>query len=76
MGLYPVGSLVELDTGELAVVVSPAERDVTRPGVKVVSTRAGEKVEPYTVDLGMERERKIVDVWDPVDYGLETIAYL
>ncbi len=76
MGLYPVGSLVELDTGELAVVVSPAEWDVTRPGVKVVSTRAGEKVEPYTVDLGMERERKIVDVWDPVDHGLETTAYL
>lgn len=76
MGLYPVGSLVELDSGELAVVVSPAEWDVTRPGVRVVTTRAGERVEPYAVDLGMERDRKIVDVWDPAEFGLETSAYL
>mgnify|MGYP001765210720 CR=1 FL=1 len=36
MGAYPVGSVVQLDSGELAVVLRPPEARVDRPVVQVV----------------------------------------
>ena len=36
MGIYPVGSLVMLESGRLAVVIEASEKDQTRPIVKVI----------------------------------------
>ena len=43
MGLYPVGCVVRLDTGEVATVVEPAThpRFLDRPKVKLISDAAG-----------------------------------
>ena len=76
LGLYPVGSVVELDTGELGVVVGSGEREVARPVVKVVRSRAGDSITPYTLKLAEERERRIVRPVDPVEAGIDTIAAL
>ncbi len=53
MGLYPVGTIVELDTGELAVVVrqNPDPRFLHRPVVDVVDAKADLYAERQTVDL-------------------------
>ncbi len=76
LGLYPVGSVVELDTGDLAVVAGAAERDVTRPLVKVVRTRSGDAIVPYTLRLEEERGRCITRALDPVDAGVNTTLFL
>ena len=42
MGKYPVGTLVRLDTNEIAVVLKPDPADADAPVVKVVIDPAGE----------------------------------
>lgn len=77
VGLYPVGTLVRLDSGELAVVVysgGDAER-VSRPMVALL----GQDGKPrLTVDLtektGTLYRRSIVNAEDPAKYGLQTAA--
>jgi len=52
MGLYPVGSLVRLNTGAYAVVLRPAPSDPHRPRVRVVFAPDARRLEvPYDVDL-------------------------
>jgi hypothetical protein len=72
MGLYPVGSVAELDTGELAVVTRPGERDAARPVVKVVMNAAREPIEAYTVNLEEERDRQIVRTLDADEVPVTT----
>ena len=70
MGLYPVGSVVELDTGALAVVVRPGEADLARPGVRVVRNHRWEAIPHHLIELETQRERGIRRALDPVDVGL------
>lgn len=70
MGLYPVGSLVELDTGALAVVVRPGQSALDRPDVRVVRNHRWEAVPPQIIGLEAQRERSIRRALDPVDVGL------
>jgi len=52
MGLYPVGSVVKLNTGALAVVMAPNTRDPYRPRVRVVYDADGRRLPaPYDVSL-------------------------
>ncbi len=76
LGLYPVGSVVELDTGELGVVLRPGEREVTRPLVKVARGAAWEPIDPYIMNLEEERERRIARALDPVEAEIEVSDYL
>ena len=41
IGIYPVGNLVRLDTGEIAVVITVYAPDPHRPQVKVIVDRSG-----------------------------------
>lgn len=83
MGAYPVGSLVALDTGELAVVVenSPEAVFLLRPRVKLITTAAGDKNVGGTVDLSevdpgsQNYSRTIVKVLDPLKYGIRVADY-
>ncbi len=72
LGLYPVGSVVELDTEELAVVIGPGEREVTRPVIKVVRDHARKPIDPYTISLEAQRERRIVRAVDSLDVGIDS----
>jgi len=53
MGLYPIGTIVELDTGEKAVVVrqNPDPRYLHRPAVEVVDSGAHPSADREVVDL-------------------------
>ena len=54
LGIYPVGSLVQLSNGRLAVVVEQSQGNLLLPIVKTVySTRQGERVKPERVDLSV-----------------------
>ncbi|MDQ7829894.1 MAG: HD-GYP domain-containing protein [Armatimonadota bacterium] len=76
LGLYPVGSLVELDTGELGVVLRPGERELTRPVLRVVQNRFHDPIAPYTLDLEDDPERHIVRAVDPEAAGIDPTAHL
>ncbi len=52
MGLYPVGSVVKLNTGACAVVVHPRTDDMSRPRVRVVFDADGRRLAvPYDINL-------------------------
>jgi putative nucleotidyltransferase with HDIG domain len=52
LGIYPVGSLVRLKYGGLAVVLDQVEDTLLRPRVKVFySTKSRRRVEPEIIDL-------------------------
>ena len=58
MGLYPIGSIVELDTGEHAVVIGQNTQPefIHRPRVQIINDGAPESEWP-TVDLAEEGDR-------------------
>jgi HD-GYP domain-containing protein (c-di-GMP phosphodiesterase class II) len=51
MGVYPVGTLVVLNTGEIGLVYRTNPEDLARPLVKIIADRSGEKEKVQTVDL-------------------------
>ena len=51
IGIYPSGSLVELDNGEIAVVVSSRPNRKLQPVVEVVRDENGNSCEPRVIDL-------------------------
>jgi len=84
MGLYPVGSLVELTTSELAVVVASDPEDPTYPVVRVVRDPSGQLVDPQELRLvnlaaeggGSAGNRRILRALDPEDQQLDLAGYL
>jgi HD-GYP domain-containing protein (c-di-GMP phosphodiesterase class II) len=52
VGIYPVGSLVRLESGRLGVVMEQNDASLLMPRLKVVfSTKSNSRVEPYELDL-------------------------
>lgn len=63
IAVYPVGTVVELNTGEVAVVTAVTRGQATRPVVRVVKDPQGQVLTcPFTVDLAREEGYEIVKV--------------
>jgi len=83
MGVFPIGSLVALNTGELGIVfdLNPDPKLLFRPSVKLITDTAGNKVDGEIVDLSeMDAEtgrfhRTIATALNPNDYGIEVADY-
>jgi HD-GYP domain-containing protein (c-di-GMP phosphodiesterase class II) len=83
VGIVPIGSLVVLDTEELAVVLKPAmnKSDAERPLVKVITDRQGTPIEngeeldlTEKNDAGAYRQ-SIVRLVDTSEYNFDTSRY-
>ena len=82
-GVFPVGTLVILDTMEMGVVaeVNPNPDLLHLPRVKVISDEMGVPLEtPRWLDLAAppegERDRTILKTTDPQKYGIRVSDYL
>lgn len=82
LGIYPAGSLVLLDTMELAVVVATSSDPelLGRPRARLITDPSGNRIEGPVVNLaerGPEGEhlRTIVKVLDPEKYGIDIGRY-
>lgn len=52
IGIYPIGSLVSLESGRLAVVVEQGQESLLRPIVRVIfDLKQGFKITPKNIDL-------------------------
>ena len=52
MGIYPVGSLVMMESGRLAVVIEASEKDQTRPIIKLIyNSRVKQFISVEVIDL-------------------------
>jgi hypothetical protein len=82
-GIYPVGTLVVLDTFELGIVhaVNPLQDMLSRPIVRVVSDEQGNVTRPGTlIDLADRNEngvflRTIIKTENPERYGIRVGDY-
>ena len=82
IGVYPLGTFVQLDTGEMGLVFhnsnDPGKYD--RPRVKLVMDSQGNKIPSRIVDLGEQGgggfKRSIVKSVDPTKYNLNVPSYL
>jgi putative nucleotidyltransferase with HDIG domain len=72
VGIYPIGSLVRLSSGEVGVVISVNQTDFVRPKVSIIFSRRGiMKRNPILTDLVQEREKSIVTTLDPRDWKIK-----
>lgn len=80
IGIYPIGSLVKLDTGEIGIVFRPNLDDLYRPMIKIVIDSKGNRITPEAVGLTEKPDRDkykrtIVNSVNPLDYDLKISKY-
>jgi len=82
IGIYPVGNLVRLDTGEVAVVVKVHAADPYRPQVRIVFDRRGQRQDlPYEINLwevsaASGHPTAVVGPLDPAEYHLDPLTLM
>jgi putative nucleotidyltransferase with HDIG domain len=82
LGIYPVGNLVRLNTGEVAVVIEVHAPEPYRPHVRVLLDRVGTKVDlPYEINLWEAEQRgdlpsSVTAPLNPADYGIDPLTLL
>jgi putative nucleotidyltransferase with HDIG domain len=81
VGVFPVGSLVFLSSGEMGLVYKSNKTVSDKPQVMIIVNTAGEKIDGFVVDL-MEKYssgtfvRTITKTVDPNKYGINLAEYL
>jgi HD-GYP domain-containing protein (c-di-GMP phosphodiesterase class II) len=83
IGIFPIGSFVELNTREVGVVINRHPTQQLKPTIQIVIDPAGERIkEPETVDLAKQRNeegqpaRLITKVIDPEEKKLDVSGIL
>lgn len=75
LGIYPVGSLVRLESGKLGVVTEQGEQSLLKPKIRVFfSTRAQAYIKPETIDLARSAE-KIAGREDAEKWGIKDVDH-
>jgi len=82
MGLFPIGTLVRLNTDEIGVVTQTHPDDPFRPQVKLIIDGKGEKLEiplltnTWDRDVRGEFPRAVVEAVDSQPVGIDPLGYL
>ncbi|WP_027469626.1 HD-GYP domain-containing protein [Deefgea rivuli] len=81
VGIYPVGTLVRLESGRLGVVLEQNEGSLLQPKLKVIfSTKSNTYITPAIVDLarpmGQGGADKIMGHEDPAKWGINVAQFL
>jgi len=78
VGIYPIGSLVKLESGHLGVIVEQTAKSLLTPVVKVFfSIKSNTRIPPEVLDLSKPAcKDKIVSHEDPVKWGIKDIHEL
>ena len=84
LSIFPVGSVVLLDSGEIAVVILANQNDLARPKIKIAVDEDGKNMEPdesKIVDLSEQikkdgsYKRSIIRVIDPWELGIDIVKF-
>ncbi|MCJ7581997.1 MAG: HD-GYP domain-containing protein [Candidatus Aminicenantes bacterium] len=84
VGVYPIGSLVALNTGEIGIVTDTHSEVsfLLQPKVKLITDSQGNKINGKTVDLRVQQSeengsaRKIIKPLDPQEYNIRVSDYI
>jgi HD-GYP domain-containing protein (c-di-GMP phosphodiesterase class II) len=73
LGIYPVGSLIRLESGKLGVVVEQGEQSLLKPKVRVFfSTKSQAYIKPELIDIARSSE-KIAGREDAAKWGIKDV---
>jgi len=76
IGIYPVGTLVKLESNMLAVVISPGHESLLRPTVRTVfDITHDHPVPPQDIDLATKID-SIVQYESPIQWAIDPFKYL
>ena len=83
IGVYPIGTLVALNSGELGIVMetNPEVAFMLRPKVKLITDKKDKKIDGGTIDLTeidpktKEYKRTIIKSLDPNKYDIQISDY-
>jgi putative nucleotidyltransferase with HDIG domain len=82
MGLFPIGTIVRLNTEEVGVVTAEHPEDPFRPQVKILYSERGEKIESPVLANTWERDwrgdypRAVIESVDPDSIELDPLTVL
>jgi HD-GYP domain-containing protein (c-di-GMP phosphodiesterase class II) len=77
VGIFPVGSLVRLSSGEVAVVVRNHDRLLARPAVRLVLDAGGTDAGGEELDLAEDAAgRTVTGSVDPLEVGVDMLSLL
>ena len=84
LGIYPVGNLVKLNSGEIAIVLQVHAPDPYRPKVRVLFASDGGRLElPHDLNLWEAAQDGRDDVataviapLNPADYGIDPLSFI
>jgi len=75
LGIYPVGTLVEMKSGKVAVVLEQSESEITRPVVKFFYNRKTGYIPLEIVDLSIVKGDEIGKAVSPTEYGVDMSSF-
>ena len=78
VGIYPIGSLVKLESGLLAVVTEISADSLLTPGVKAFyCTRRKARIKPTMLDLATLKGKERIKSWeDPTQWNFPDLNEL
>ncbi len=82
MGLFPIGTLVRLNTEDLAVVTAEHPTDPFRPQVKILMDRSGAMMEEPALANTWDRDHRgeypyaVIEAVDPESVSIDPLKYL
>lgn len=72
VGIYPVGSLVRLESGLLGVVIDHGEKSLLYPVVRIIyDTRKKRHLNPYERDLSLKGDDKVAGYEQPEKWDIK-----
>ena len=84
LGIYPVGNMVKLNTGEVAIVLQVHAPDPYRPKVRVLFAADGGRLElPRDINLweiepdtSTDRASSVIAPLNPADFGIDPLSFI
>ena len=76
LGIYPVGSLVELESGKLGIVTDQGD-DMLKPKIRVIyNIKTKCYIEVKDMDMAKQKNDKILTTVVPAKYDIDILAFL
>ncbi len=75
LGLYPIGSCLELNNGEIALVIRQNQGYSEQPIVKIILDKDEKKVDGKVIDLSMNSGIKVIKPIYAQKYGVNPATY-
>lgn len=75
VGIYPVGTLIEMDSGRIGIVLDQHESSLMQPIVRFMYKKNSGYQLPKVVDLSKEKHDQIIGAVAPETYGIDVSKF-